>query len=175
MEHSAGDSESALIADSSIDTETVTANCRNNSPEMPGMNAIGTTTESSTKVIAMTGPVISAMACLVASARESSGCSSITRSTFSSTTMASSTTMPIASTTASSETVLAEYPTALSAINVPIRLTGTARVGINVARRLPRNRNTTSTTRMKASMSVFLTSRMVSVTKIVGSYVIFQA
>src|SRR6516162_6052804 len=174
MEHRAGESVRALIAERNIDTETVTANCRNSSPEMPGMNAIGTNTESSTNVIAMTGLVISDIACLVASARESSGCSSITRSTFSSTTMASSTTMPIASTIASSETVLAEYPTALSAMNVPIRLTGTARVGISVARRLPRNRNTTSTTRMKASISVFLTSRIVSITKTVGSYVIFQ-
>jgi hypothetical protein len=31
MEHSAGDSESALIADSSIDTETITANWRDSS------------------------------------------------------------------------------------------------------------------------------------------------
>ena len=89
-------------------TATVTANCRNNSPEMPGMKATGTNTDSSTSVIAMIGAVISPMACLVASAGESSGCSSITRSTFSTTTMASSTTMPMASTIASSETELAE-------------------------------------------------------------------
>ena len=49
------------------------------------------------------------------------------------------------------------------------RLTGTAKVGISVARQLPRNRNTTSTTRMKASTSVFCTSWMVSVTNTVGS------
>ena len=96
------------MADSSIATATVTANWRNNSPEMPGMKAIGTKTDSRTSVIAMIGAVISAMARLLASAGESSGCSSITRSTFSTTTMASSTTMPIASTMASSETVLAE-------------------------------------------------------------------
>ena len=66
----------------------------------------------------------------------------MTRSTFSTTTIASSTTMPIARTIASSETVLAEYPTALSAMNVPIRLTGTASVGIKVARTLQRNRET---------------------------------
>ena len=89
-------------------TATVTANCRNNSPEMPGMNATGTNTDSSTRVIPMIGAVISLMACLVALAGESSGCSSITRSTFSTTTMASSTTMPMASTSASSETELAE-------------------------------------------------------------------
>ena len=72
------------------------------------MNATGTNTESSTSVMAMIGAVISRIACLVASPGDSSGCSSITRSTFSTTTIASSTTMPIANTTARSETVLAE-------------------------------------------------------------------
>ena len=33
---SAGDSVSALIADKNIATATVTANCRNSSPEIPG-------------------------------------------------------------------------------------------------------------------------------------------
>ena len=56
----------------------------------------------------MIGAVISPIAFLVASGMERSGFSSITRSTFSMTTMASSTTMPMASTRASSETVLAE-------------------------------------------------------------------
>ena len=59
MPHSAGDSVSALIADRNIETATVTANWRNNSPEMPGMKATGTNTESSTSVIAMIGAVIS--------------------------------------------------------------------------------------------------------------------
>ncbi len=86
----------------------VTANCRNSVPEIPGMKAIGTNTDSSTSVIAMIGAVICAIAFLVASAGVASGSSSITRSTFSTTTMASSTTMPIASTIASSDTVLAE-------------------------------------------------------------------
>ena len=53
------------------------------------------------------GAVISPIAFRVASLTESSGSSSITRSTFSITTIASSTTMPMASTRASSETVLA--------------------------------------------------------------------
>ena len=63
---------------------------------------------ATTMVMAMTGAVICAIAFWVASAGESSGSSSITRSTFSTTTIASSTTMPIASTIASSDTVLAE-------------------------------------------------------------------
>ncbi len=49
-------------------------------------------------MIAMMGAVISAMARFVAAAGDRSGCSSITRSTFLTTTIASSTTMPMAST-----------------------------------------------------------------------------
>ena len=89
-------------------TETATANWRNSCPLMPGMKATGTNTDSKTKVMARIGPVISAIAFLQASGTGSSGFSSITRSTFSTTTIASSTTMPMASTSASSETVLAE-------------------------------------------------------------------
>ena len=97
-----------MSAEISIATLIVTANWRNSVPEMPGMKATGTNTDSSTSVIAMIGAVICAIAFLVASAGDRSGSSSITRSTFSTTTMASSTTMPIASTIASSDTVLAE-------------------------------------------------------------------
>ena len=67
MAHSAGDSVSALIAERNIDTATVTANWRNSSPEMPGMKATGTNTESSTSVIAMIGAKICPIAILVAS------------------------------------------------------------------------------------------------------------
>ncbi len=79
-------------------------------PEMPGMKAIGTKTESSTRVMAMMGAVIWPHRLLGGLRRRCgmSGSSSITRSTFSTTTMASSTTMPMASTRASSDTVLAE-------------------------------------------------------------------
>jgi hypothetical protein len=51
----------------------------------------GRKTDSSTKVMARIGPVISAIAFLHASGTERSGSSSITRSMFSTTTMASST------------------------------------------------------------------------------------
>ena len=121
-------------------TMIVTANSRNSTPATPGMKATGTKTESSTMVMAMIGPVISPMAFLVASAGESSGCSSITRSTFSTTTIASSTTMPMANTMASSEIVLAEKPMASITAKVPISETGTAMAGTIVARKLPRNR-----------------------------------
>jgi hypothetical protein len=71
------------------------------------MKATGTNTDKRTRVMAMIGAVISAIAFLVASLTGRPGSSSSTRSTFSITTMASSTTMPIASTSARSETVLA--------------------------------------------------------------------
>ena len=86
----------------------VTANCRNSAPEMPGMKASGTKTESSTRVMAMIGAVIVSIAFFVAAPGVSSGCSSMVASTASTTTIASSTTMPMASTIASSEMVLAE-------------------------------------------------------------------
>ena len=57
--HKAGESVSALIADRNIETATVTANWRNNSPEIPGMKATGTNTDSNTSVMAMIGAVIS--------------------------------------------------------------------------------------------------------------------
>ena len=106
--HRAGDKVSALVAEISMATLIVTANCRNNVPEIPGMKPMGTNTESSTRVMAMIGAVICAIAFLVASLGDRSGSSSSTRSTFSTTTIASSTTMPMASTSARSETVLAE-------------------------------------------------------------------
>ena len=106
--HRAGDSVRALTAEMTIDTETATANWRNSSPDMPGMNAIGTNTDSSTAVMAMIGAVMWPMARRVASAGDACGSFSSSCSTASTTTMASSTTMPMASTSASRETVLAE-------------------------------------------------------------------
>ena len=128
------------------------------------MNATGTNTDSSTSEIAMTGPVICVIAFFVASFGDNSGSSAITRSTFSTTTIASSTTTPIPSTMASKEIVLAEKPKASSTAKVPIRLTGIATIGMIVARRLPRKTNTTATTRAKAISSVFTTSSMVDET-----------
>ena len=65
-------------------------------------------TELSTSVMAMTGPVISSMALIVASRGGSP--LAIQRSMFSTTTMASSTTMPIASTRPKSVRLLSEKP-----------------------------------------------------------------
>ena len=132
------------------------------------MNPTGTKTASSTSVIAMIGPVISFIASLVASLA-GSPVAVMTRSTFSTTTMASSTTMPTARIMAKSEIVFAEYPMASSTANVPISDTGTAMAGMRVARRFPRKTNTTTITRAKASSSVLITSWMDDDTKTVVS------
>ncbi len=58
------------------------------------------------------------------------------RSTFSSTTMASSTTMPIDSTMPNSVSELMENPSRYMPANVPMSDTGTAMLGMMVARRL---------------------------------------
>ncbi len=82
------------------------------------------------------------------------------RSTFSTTTMASSTSSPMASTRANMVSTLMENPTADRMPNVPKSTTGTAMVGIRVARQFCRNRKITRKTRMMASARVFTTSPM---------------
>ena len=57
--------------------------------------------------------------------------------------------------------MLAEKPNASSTAKVPIRLTGIATIGMIVARKLPRNTNTTATTSPKAISRVLTTSLMV--------------
>ncbi len=82
----------------------------------------------------------------------------ISRSTFSTTTIASSTSRPIASTIANIVSMLTEYPSTASTPNVPSSTTGTAIVGISVARRFCRNRYMTRNTSIIASASVLTTS-----------------
>ena len=84
--------------------------------------------------------------------------SRITRSTFSTTTMASSTSRPIASTRPKSVSVLMEYPAADITPNVPSSTTGTAMDGMSVARQFWRKRYITRKTSTIASISVFTTS-----------------
>ena len=102
--------------------------------------------------------IIGAVTCDIAFSAASAGvsCGSISRmcSTASTTTIASSTTMPIARTNARSEMVLAEKPSANMTANVPTSATGTAMIGIKVARKLPRKTNTTMPTSTNASSRV---------------------
>ena len=71
--------------------------------------------------------------------------------------MASSTSRPIASTLANIVSMLIEKPSTYSTPNVPSSTTGTAMVGIRVARKLPRNRNITRNTSTTASIRVWIT------------------
>ena len=114
-------------------------------------------TAASTSAMPTSAPVICVIDLRVASLGER--CSScITRSTFSTTTIASSTSRPIASTRPNIVSVLIEKPNAASTPKVPSSTTGTAIVGISVARKFCRNRNITRNTSTIASISVFTTS-----------------
>src|SRR3954454_17610752 len=115
-----------------VEAAIVNANCLKNWPLMPAMNAVGTNTAQSTSEIAMTGPVTSSIALREASSGESP--LAIQVSTFSTTTMASSTTIPIASTSPNNERLFNEKPSSANTANVPISDTGTAIMGMIVAR-----------------------------------------
>jgi len=84
--------------------------------------------------------------------------SAMIRSTFSTTTMASSTSSPMANTMANMVSILMENPKRPSTAKVPRMTTGTAIVGISVARKLPRKSHMTRKTSTIASKSVLTTS-----------------
>src|SRR6202140_2240356 len=101
----------------------VNANCRNKIPVVPGNNATGTNTATSTNDVAITAPATSFIAtdaALCGSVMPSVIC----RSTFSITTIASSTTSPVANVIPNSVNVLIENPNNFTKINVPINETG---------------------------------------------------
>ena len=126
------------------------------------MNAVGTNTEANTSAIPTTGPESSFIAFIAASFGASP--SSIWRCTPSTTTIASSTTKPIARTRPNIDSVLMEKPNSGNSANVPTSETGTASIGIRVARQSCKNRYTTRMTSRIAITSVSTTSLMPSVT-----------
>ena len=134
---------------------------------MPGRNATGTNTAASTSVAATMAPVTSPIDLRTASRRERP--CSISRATFSTTTIASSTTSPIASTRPNRVTVFVVSPSAFMNANVPMSETGIVTAGIKVARQSCRKMNTTRKTRSPASTSVRTTSPIDSDTNCVGS------
>ena len=81
----------------------------------------------------------------------------MTRSTFSTTTMASSTSKPIASTMANMVKLLMEYPAKDNTANVPNNTTGTAIVGIKVALKFCKNKYIMMKTNTMASIKVLTT------------------
>ena len=86
--------------------------------------------------------------------------SDMMRSTFSTTTMASSTSRPMTMTSANMVRVLMEKPHSDRTPKVPSSTTGTAMVGIRVARKFCRNRNMMRNTSTMASHRVWTTSSM---------------
>ena len=120
------------------------------------MKAIGTNTADSTRPMPTSAPVIWSIDLRVASSGDRPS-SCMIRSTFSTTTMASSTSRPIASTMANIVSMLIEKPSAASTPKVPSSTTGTAMVGISVARKFCRNRYITRNTSTIASISVLIT------------------
>ena len=93
-------------------------------------------------------------------------------STFSITMMASSTTIPMASMSAKRVIKFILNPIAYSPPKVPMMDTGTASIGMTVARKLFKNIYITMITRIMASMKVFITSWIETSINSVGLYAI---
>ena len=128
-------------------------------PTEPGKKAMGTKTAESTSAMPTRAPVICVIDLRVAE-RGGSPSSLMTRSTFSTTTMASSTRRPMASTMPNMVRVLMPKPKADRTPMVPSSTTGTAMVGMSVARKFCRKRYITRNTSTIASRRVFTTSSM---------------
>src|SRR5271165_2319876 len=168
MAASAGDKVSALKAEMAIAKAMVRENCLYRMPVVPGKKETGTKTEMSTREVAMTALVTSAMATEVAVCG-SEWSSLMWRCTFSITTMASSTTSPVASVMPNMVSELMEKPKILIKAKVPIRDTGMVIAGMMVARQSSRKRKITTMTMTIASPRVPTTSRMESPTTVVVS------
>src|SRR5712671_2059627 len=165
---STGARVSALKAEMATEKAMVSANWRNKIPVVPGNNATGTNTATSTSEVATTAPAtsfIATEAALCGSVMPSAMC----RSTFSITTIASSTTSPVASVMPKSVNVLIENPNALMKINVPTSDTGMVIAGMNVLRQSCKNKKMTIITSAIACNNVIITSRIDSLTTLVVS------
>ena len=136
---------------------------------MLGISAVGMKTPISTSAMAISAPETSSMVRCAASRGESPS-SRITRSMFSTTTIASSTTMPIASTMPNRERLFSEKPKADNAANEPTIDTGMATIGTTAARQLCRKSSTTSATSTIASNSVRSTAEIDLAIYSVGLY-----
>ncbi len=138
-------------------------------PTVPLENATGTNTAHSTIATPISALLIWLIALRVASSGgKPSSC--ITRSTFSTTTMASSTSKPIASTRPNIDKVLIEKPSADITPKVPSSTTGTVIEGISVARTFCKNRYITRNTSTIPSSRVLMTSSIEILTKGVTSF-----
>ena len=109
-------------------------------------------TAASTSAMAIKAPPTSSMVLWAASAGWRP--LAISRSTFSTTTMASSTTMPMARIRPNSVRLLREKPSTDITAKVPMSDTGMATIGISAVRQDCRKTITTMTTRITASTKV---------------------
>ena len=136
---------SEMIMDNTMVTESVMANCRNKRPTTPPISKMGMKTATREILMERTVGPISAAPRRAASIRFKPR--SRRRVMFSSTTMASSTTKPLEIVKAMSDRLSILKPNMYITPQVPIMETGTATVGIKVARTSRRKRKTTMMTR----------------------------
>ena len=142
----------AFTDETNTDTIIVIANCWYNKPVIPAIPATGIKTATKTNVVAITGAVTFRIASKVASFVDIPF--AIFTWTASTTTIASSTTIPIANTKPSKDNTLIVKPKAGKNINAPIKDTGIAKVGINVALQSWIKIKTTRTTKINATINV---------------------
>ncbi len=154
--HSIGVSVSDTKPETTIATDTDTANSRKTRPTMPPISSTGMNTAISEKVIdRMVKPISREPFSAASNGRMPP---SMWRTMFSSMTMASSTTKPTDRVSASSVMLLMEKPNRYIAANVPTSDTGTASAGMIVAETFRRNRKITMITSPTAIASVSSTS-----------------
>ena len=144
-------------SDTRTAADRVTANSLNSRPSRPPMPRMGIKMATREKLMETMVNDTSLLPRKAAFRGETP--SSMWRTMFSVTTMASSTTKPVAMVRAMRERWFREKPDKYMTPKVPSRETGTATAGIQVARPLRRNRNTTSTTRPMEMSRVRSTSR----------------
>ena len=162
--HSIGVVVREMTSEIKMAIESVNANSRKKRPGMPPMNRIGVNTAMSDRLIENTVKPTSRAPSITASRRgmPASKC----RDTFSTTTTASSTTKPVAMVKAISERMSRLKPARYMTVNEPTIETGTAMLGMIVARMSRRKKYTTMITSNTAITSVVSVSsndaRMVS-------------
>ena len=164
---SAGTRDNATNDEMPTATVRTRPNSRNRRPDVPGKNAMGTKTATSTMVVAITAKKTDCVPrtdeALVPSPRF------CRRWILSSTTMASSTISPVARTSANSVRMLIEKPSTQLAASVPRREMGIATAGTRVKRQLPENRRIVRITMSTENASVRNTSDTAPLIKIASS------
>src|SRR6516162_9556881 len=164
--HIVGVVVSETTSDTAIATLSVTANSRNNRPTIPPISRSGMKTATKEMLIDSTVNPISAAPLNVASTTPMP--CSMYLVMFSNTTIASSTTKPVEMASAISDKLSRLYPSRYITPNVPTSESGTAMLGMIVARTVRRKTNTTrmtSTTEISSVRSMSLTDALTDVVR----------